>query len=258
MPEASLPAVYSQLLGVGALWIWLHCAGMCGPIVVGLDVAGARTGSGLGGGALRLLAYQSGRAITYSLLGVIAGLAGAGLKTTFAGAGGLFTVIFGGVVLALALLPTSKRQPEAPLQIGRARSRTMTDRLLDLARERLLPLTVRGDLTSRLLLGAALGLMPCMITLWALGLAASSGSPLHGAGVMVLLVALTTPTLALASLLARPLQRLGKRRAAVLRRVLLGASGIILCLAGLAALDVIGHAHLGFMAAGRHWMIMFW
>jgi sulfite exporter TauE/SafE len=255
--DLALPAAYSQLLGVGVLWIALHCAGMCGPIVVGLDVAGSRCGTGPGGGFLRLLAYQGGRAITYSVLGALAGLLGAGLKTALVGGGGVLTVVLGLGTLGYALKP--RRRAAVPVvQIGKARPQSITERALEVVRTRLLPLTAQADVSSRIMLGAVLGLMPCMITLWALGLAASTLSPLHGAGVMVLLVVLTTPTLTLASAAGRWLRHLSPSIVVRLQRGLLVLSGLILVLAGLAALDIIDHAHLGFMAGGRHYMIMFW
>lgn len=260
MDALALPAAYSQLLGVGVLWIWVHCAGMCGPIVVGLDVARQRTGVGLGGGAARLLAYQVGKAIPYATLGMVAGLVGAGLKVWFSGGGGVFTVLFGLGVVGWGLGKGRSRDDGAAglVTLGRRPQPTVYRRAFDVARLHLVGLAARGDLTSRVLLGAALGFLPCMITLWALGLAASTGSPLHGGMLMLLFVALTTPTLLFASALARPLARLPRRASALLSRAALVISGGVLVLAGLAALDVIPHAHLGFMAGGRHYLVMFW
>src|SRR6266853_4473242 len=50
----------------------LHCAGMCGPLALALSVAG----NTLTGFVLGRLAYNLGRIITYSLLGVLFGLSG--------------------------------------------------------------------------------------------------------------------------------------------------------------------------------------
>ena len=41
---SALPSPYAQLLGLGLVWVSAHCAGMCGPLLVGLDVAGVRSG----------------------------------------------------------------------------------------------------------------------------------------------------------------------------------------------------------------------
>ena len=58
-----------------------------------------------------------------------------------------------------------------------------------------------------LALGAVMGFLPCMIVLWALGLSALTGSALHGAAIMLILVALTTPVLLGVTLLPRVLRR---------------------------------------------------
>jgi uncharacterized protein len=106
-----------------------------------------------------------------------------------------------------------------------------------------------------LMLGAMLGLLPCMITLWALGLAATTGSALHGAGVMVLLVVMTTPVLLGVTLLPRLLRRLVRGRAASLMPdILAGLSGLWLFLVGLAALGVIPHEHVQL----GDYMLMLW
>ena len=65
-----------QVVGLGVLWVSLHCAGMCGPILAGLAVGGPEllAGARVRRGARRVLAYQSGRAAMYALLGALARL----------------------------------------------------------------------------------------------------------------------------------------------------------------------------------------
>jgi len=62
-------ALVTGLLGSG------HCLGMCGPLVAAFGLAGREKPHGL----LFHLLYNSGRLLTYSLLGLAAGLIGAGL-----------------------------------------------------------------------------------------------------------------------------------------------------------------------------------
>jgi uncharacterized protein len=50
----------------------LHCAGMCGPLVLALPTTGGATSSGLFGRSL----YNLGRIITYCILGAVFGLIG--------------------------------------------------------------------------------------------------------------------------------------------------------------------------------------
>jgi len=70
--------LYAQLLGLGILMISVHCAGMCGPIVLSLrfgvqrDWRRGRAALALG----QLAAYQGGRAVVYGLLGAGVGALG--------------------------------------------------------------------------------------------------------------------------------------------------------------------------------------
>lgn len=258
MSGAPTESAYAQLLSVGLVWISLHCVGMCGPILTGFDVAGVHRGLGPVSGAGRVLAYQAGRAVTYSSLGAVAGLVGAGLRAGLSLAGGVLAVVVGAALVAAVgwRLVGRRRAPEL-VTLGRRRESAI-DRLLSRARLFLLPLASAPGVTGTFLLGAAMGLLPCMITGWALGLAAVSGSSLHGAVIMVLLVGMTTPVLLGATLLPRAFVAKLGRASALVPRLLLSVSGVWMVLAGLAALDVIEHAHAGFTAAGRHWMVMFW
>ena len=65
---------YLAAFGIGFLGS-LHCLGMCGPIALVVPSIGSGTGGRLSGG----LVYNLGRIITYSMLGLLAGLAGKGL-----------------------------------------------------------------------------------------------------------------------------------------------------------------------------------
>jgi sulfite exporter TauE/SafE len=53
----------------------LHCAGMCGPIALALPVDQKSWGSRIAGSLL----YNTGRTLTYGVLGLLLGIAGAGL-----------------------------------------------------------------------------------------------------------------------------------------------------------------------------------
>jgi sulfite exporter TauE/SafE len=107
----------------------LHCAGMCGPLVLlwagdGADPRDTRLGH---------LAYNAGRGIAYAAMGAIAGAVGAAVEVTgslagFSGAaavaGGTLVALWGlhGVLAALgARLP----RLDPPLRWTRAASRAM-------------------------------------------------------------------------------------------------------------------------------------
>jgi len=258
MTDASVVNAYTQLFSVGLVWISLHCVGMCGTLVIGLDVAGVQKGLSPTSGSLRILTYQAGRALIYLMFGGMAGLLGATLKNLIAATGGAMSVVFGALVLFTTLPRLVRRPAPSSTVIKLGVKKSFFDQVADRLRLLLLPLSQDPSPSSAFMLGATMGFLPCMITFWALGLAALTGSVLHGALVMLALVVMTTPMLLGASLLPRVFaQRLG-RFAQTLPRLLLAMSGLWLILVGLAGLDVISHAHLGFDLLGRHYLVMFW
>lgn len=239
---------YAQLLSVGLLWITFHCAGMCGPLVIGFDVAGAARGRTVVRGALGIVVYQLGRMTTLMTLGAIAGLAGRGLTKAIEPAGAVMALVFGALVLAsliMKLLPRRARplrvrtslEARAPLDARPEPEPGLLRRLTT----RLQPLRLTESLGGTWLLGAAMGFLPCMIVFWALGLAATTASVLDGALVMALLVAMTTPMLLGVTLLPRLVPRRGL---AVLPRILMAVSATWLIMVGLAGLGVTPHAHV--------------
>jgi len=160
----------------------LHCAQMCGPIVVSYSLAtiqGARLDSGTvphrWTAVCGHLAYNAGRILTYSILGAIAGLAGqsmtwmgrlAGLSSAAAFVAGV-AMILGGIAMlgwlpALASLGTS--------------SAAVTSRFLRPLRN----LLVSSSVGHRFALGLALGLLPCGLIYAALMKSLAAGSVLGG------------------------------------------------------------------------------
>ncbi|HEY1100411.1 MAG TPA: sulfite exporter TauE/SafE family protein [Myxococcota bacterium] len=249
------PEAIAQLVGVGVLWMSVHCVGMCGPLLLGLDVPGtARGTSSTIAGMGRMLAYQAGRAVTYAIVGAVAGLVGAGLEAVSTMGGAVLAVLLGVVAIgeAFGLHAWWSKRTAPVVTIGAPPSRSPTTTLVTLLK----PVLLSTHPARPFVLGLVLGFLPCMIALWALGLAALTSSPLWGALVMLSLVALTTPLLvslgALSSLLRRipgGVRRLWQRGATLL-------AGVWLLLVGLAALDVIEHAHLPLRLFGRGFTLM--
>jgi len=257
-------SAYTQLLSVGLVWMSFHCAGMCGPLVIGLDVAGVAQGLPASRGVLRIATYQLGRMTTLMALGALAGLVGRGLTQVIEPAGAVFALLFGLVVAATlgvklvrgavraraarrtksALvadrdnndIPAWTRVRPGPtrLELGRPRRRWSLSALLR-------PLSLTTSFSGTWLLGVLMGFLPCMIVIWALGLAATTASPLDGAFVMMLLVAMTTPVLLGVTLLPRALPRRARR---VLPYVLMAISATWLIAVGLAGLGVMPHRHI--------------
>lgn len=76
----------------------LHCVGMCGPLSLALPTQHlSKTGK-----FFSLLLYQSGRIITYSLIGLLFGIAGRSIYIS--GYQQWFSIIAGSIVLVLAIL----------------------------------------------------------------------------------------------------------------------------------------------------------
>jgi len=247
---------FAQLLSLGVLWVTFHCAGMCGPIVIGFDVAGTTRGTSTLRGGLRLLTYQAGRATTLAALGAFAGLGGHALKAAFEPGAAVFTLVFGvGLLVATIVRALPNKPVPVRPQLSINRSATTAEKptggMMAQVYRWLRELSLTGTPQAVWLLGVLMGFMPCMIVIWALGLAGASASPLEGAALMVTLVAMTTPVLLGATLLPRVLPAAWRAR---LPGVLLAVSGAWLVMVGLAGLGVIPHLHA---SAWGH-MVMFW
>lgn len=253
------PAALAQLLGVGLLWIGVHCVGMCGPLLIGLDIAGGTTTPrgrvGVARGVGRTLLYQLGKAFSYAILGAIAGVVGAGLEAVAERGGAVLAIGLGLVALGSAAgLSVQRLRGPAPVQIGGRRRPGLVARFFVAVQTLLVqhPHPLRPLWT-----GAVMAFLPCMISLWALGLAALTGSPLWGAAVMSALAVMTTPMLLLVSLLSSSFQAVPATAKRLLQRGLTAVAGVWLVLVGLAGFGVIAHQHLNVSIGDAHYMVMF-
>lgn len=249
---------FAQLVGVGILWINLHCSGMCGPLVIGLDIGGHLDGGGpdAGGRARRLgralryaALFQTGRATTAGLLGGLAGACGRGLQHVMLPVTQASGLLLATVCLAAGLLTlagVSRWQPERSPWAGRV--------LAALVRR---AGRVPGA-RQRFLLGLAMGLLPCMVTFWALGLAASTQSVLQGAALMVLLVAMTSGVVCGFAAAPAVLRARQPRLAARLPGALLLASSLWLGLVAAAANGWIAHRHVTLALRDEVISVMLW
>lgn len=180
-------------LGLGLVWTSAHCAGMCGPLMLGLglhapDLADGTPRRRAAGIAARLACYQGGRLVVYAAVGAAAGLAGASTVTWLHAGTEIMGIVLGvGFLIAAAL--HLRRRPVA------------------VSAEGPLPMSARMGLwvnahaprqpwLRAFVLGLGLSALPCGIVFWAVGLAVATADPLAGALLMATLVALTTPALA--------------------------------------------------------------
>jgi sulfite exporter TauE/SafE len=211
--------LYATLLGQGLIWTAGHCLGMCGPLIVSLRFGAAPDGSvKVASTVAQLMAYQLGRGLSLGLLGAALGWLGAAAGGLVRQSLPVVTLVAAAFCLGLALVEAGwLRLPVLPLPAPLARlSRDATGSLQ------------RRGWPAALLLGVGLAFLPCAVTVWALALAAASAHPLHGAVLMALLVALTTPFLLIAALIPAGLSRWRLLRGRWLVPLGLGLSALVL------------------------------
>jgi len=200
MPESS----YLALFLIGLLG-GTHCIGMCGGIVGALSMGAAARPS-------LHLAYNAGRILSYALAGAIAGALG-GASLVLSGQLPVRIILF---VLANLMLVAL-----GLYLMGVTRALAFSERLGQRLWRHLQPLSRRflpaRSVAQAFPLGLLWGWLPCGLVYSALVTAMTSGSALHGAGMMLAFGLGTLPNLLLAGLLAVRLKAYAANR--VLRTV---------------------------------------
>lgn len=155
----------------------LHCAAMCGPLMLALPVAAGGRGHFLAGRVI----YQLSRISTYALLGVVAGLVGKSLLLV--GVQRWLSIALG-VVILLGFLLSKKIALSAPVVrfIGKLKF-AMGAQLK------------QRNLRSLALLGLLNGLLPCGLVYVAMAGAVAQGTLLNGVLFMIAFGFGTLPTM---------------------------------------------------------------
>jgi uncharacterized protein len=193
----------------------LHCAGMCGPLVLALPQTGDRSFAFCFG----RVAYNCGRLSAYGLLGLVFGLAGQ--TVALAGFQRWVSLVAGAAVL-LALVPASRRGLAWPATRGVTMLKSGLSSLL------------RQRSTSALyLLGLLNGFLPCGLVYAACAGAVALGSALAGISYMLAFGLGTVPLMLGIGLVGRNLQSTLRFRFQKLIPVCLAALGALLILRGL-------------------------
>lgn len=166
----------------------LHCAGMCGPLVLALPMTG---GSGASGPWGRVI-YHVGRITTYALLGAVFGLLGATL-----GLAGLqrWVSLGAGAAILIGLVASSRLGLKTPAFQAVGWIKSAFARLLQ-----------RRTFASLLLLGGINGLLPCGLVYAACAGAIASGGFFSGVEYMAMFGLGTLPMMLGLSLAGRKLQ----------------------------------------------------
>jgi sulfite exporter TauE/SafE len=155
----------------------LHCAAMCGPLMLALPVPPGGAGRFIAGRVV----YQFGRITTYALLGVIAGLAG---KSLFLIGAQRWLTIALGVAIFIGFFLSKKIALAASVARLVGKLKTAMGAQL---RQR--------SFRSLALLGMLNGLLPCGLVYVALAGAVSRGTILSGVGWMLAFGLGTLPTM---------------------------------------------------------------
>ncbi|MGZ3882691.1 MAG: sulfite exporter TauE/SafE family protein [Bacteroidia bacterium] len=142
-----------------------HCIGMCGPIALALPVHQKTLSARL----LAIFTYNAGRVLTYSVFGVLFGLAGAGFA--FFGIQQLLSIVLGSLVLIAVLFPRILGK----LDIRKLLPFTNS---LQSGVSRLFRKKTNGSFFT---IGVLNGLLPCGMVYMALAGAMAGGSGIKGA-----------------------------------------------------------------------------
>jgi len=197
----------------------LHCAGMCGPIAIAIPLNNSSWLSRISG----TLLYNTGRTLTYALLGAIFGLAGLGLAL-----GGLqqWVSIALGIIMILSVLVP---------KVG-AMGKSVT-RISDLATSHVKKLFGKyfrvRTYTSLFILGLLNGLLPCGLVYIALAGALVMSHVYEGALYMVFFGLGTVPMMMALSLAGNVISGKFRTRLSRLLPYFIVLLGIIFILRGM-------------------------
>jgi len=155
----------------------LHCMGMCGPLVMSMPFKKARDGKII----LATINYHIGKALTYSLFGLLAG--SIGQTFAFFKWQQILSILAGVVLLLITILPflKNKIQLSKPIRDG-------FNRLFALA-------ATQTELKYFLAFGFLNGLLPCGLVYTAIAGAAVTATPLNGMLFMLFFGLGTIPSL---------------------------------------------------------------
>ena len=194
----------------------LHCAGMCGPLMLALPVAGHSRHAFIAG----RISYQLGRISVYAILGVVAGAIGQTLL--LAGVQRWVSLTLGVVLLAgLLISPRLIEFPWMVLWISKLK-RAMAQFLK------------RRSIASLAALGGLNGLLPCGLVYAAFAAASATSDAIEGATYMFVFGLGTAPTMLGISLSGRLVPTAVRLRLRYLAPVTMGLVGGLLILRGMA------------------------
>ncbi|MFN5237606.1 MAG: sulfite exporter TauE/SafE family protein [Bacteroidota bacterium] len=197
----------------------LHCAGMCGPLILAMPFH-QKGGSD---GVRQLLVYHIGRILVYVFLGVLIGLIGqgvaiAGIQKGLSLAAGFFLVIMAFMIWRFEFLVAA-----IP---GFTRYTGTIQRLIGKS-------IGKQGYTAALSLGALNGLLPCGLVYGALAGAISTMEAAGGGLFMLLFGTGTLPLLLTVSLLGNKAGNQIRKKLGIMQPALMIIAGMLLIMRGL-------------------------
>lgn len=195
----------------------VHCIGMCGGFAIALSASGSRAWTILG----HQLLMQFGKATTYAFLGALAGAFGAALQGNKAlGWAPLALGILAGLAMALAGVTM--------LGLTWKRGDRLTTLVAPLWSRFVAPLLERRPPGFPLVVGMAMGFLPCGLVYAGLAGAAASGSAPAGAAIMAGVALGTVPALTATALVGTAMAPWFRTGLARVAGVLLVAVGVMM------------------------------
>lgn len=167
----------------------LHCVGMCGPIALALPINAINKFQFY----FSRFLYNIGRAITYSLFGLIFGLIGS--QISLIGLQQWLTIVVGVSILTYVLIPSKAKTYVQNLKPFRF--------FTDLLKKALGRFFNKATPTSFLLVGILNGFLPCGFVYVGIGGALLTNTPLEGAAYMFLFGMGTFPIMFLATVIGK-------------------------------------------------------
>ncbi len=143
-----------------------HCVGMCGPIALALPLKGKGAHSRLFGS----LAYNTGRLLTYTLIGAVFGLMGAFF--VFSGLQQGLSIAIGILIILIIFLPNWLQNKFSPTHY--------ISRMIAHIKQPMQQLLATPSYLSRLLIGILNGLLPCGLVYLGIAGAIATGSAVQG------------------------------------------------------------------------------
>jgi uncharacterized protein len=211
-------ALFSSAFLLGLLGSF-HCAGMCGPIAISLPLPGDSIWQKIPGG----LFYNTGRILTYGLMGLIFGLVGEGLHLV--GFQQIVSVTMGIIMIIAVLFPGLFRIT--------SNQSDSSFRPLTLLKKTIGRLFAVKSLQSLFFIGLLNGMLPCGLVYFAIAGAIAAGNIVTSTWYMIFFGLGTIPMLLAISITGNIISASARQKITKLIPILVIIVGLFFILRGL-------------------------